>query len=78
MGNLQSMFKCECISNIYQANTLSNANAFNFVANAWATFKAFSNANASPVIVKPIHCQMRMHRQHYQMQIHCQMRMHRQ
>ena len=30
----------------------------NFVANAWATFKAFSNANASPVFVKPIHCQM--------------------
>ena len=29
-------------------------------------------------IVKPIHCQMRMHCQHYQMQTHCQMLMHRQ
>jgi hypothetical protein len=27
-------------------------------------------------IIKSIHCQMRMHCQHYRMQTHCQMRMH--
>ena len=50
--------------------------------NAWATFKVWSKYNIwstqCECIVKPIHCQMRMHCQHYQMQTHCQMLMHRQ
>ena len=65
----------------------------NFVANAWATFEAWSkhglnawsnsnanalsNANASSALSMQMHCQMRMHRQHYQMgmQLQFQMRM---
>ena len=59
----------------------------NFVANAWATFEAWSkyglnawsnsnanamsNANASSALLMQIHCQMRMHRQNL-MRMHCQ------
>ena len=49
------------------------------VANAWATFKAWSKSSVNvwsmqrECIIKPIHCQVRMHCQHYQMQMHCQM-----